>query len=333
MDLAAALGRATRGDRSDRFGETANLGVAMFGRLVTKMLPLVPRSIVRAVAMRYVAGEDLDSTAVAVKNLNDRGYLATMDILGEDTTSEAFADETVAGYIDVLDRVAADGLAANISVKLTHLGIRLDPVAAASRVEALIVAAARRGNFVRIDMEDSSLTQATLDLYGDLRTRHDNVGTVLQASLRRTEDDARTLAAKGANLRLCKGIYRESAEIAFQQPGEVRASYLRTAEALLEGAETYTAFATHDRVLIDALVERVRERGIPKDRFEFQALLGVPVEGLLERLVSDGFTVRWYVPFGVEWYAYSTRRLTENPRMATYIVLQLFSPRNRASRS
>jgi proline dehydrogenase len=305
----------------------------MFGRLVTKMLPLVPRPIVRAVAMRYVAGEDLDSAAVAVKNLNDRGYLATMDILGEDTSSEAHADETVGAYVDVLDRIAADGLAANISVKLTHLGIRLDPVTAASRVEALVVDAARRGNFVRIDMEDSSLTQATLDLFAELRTRHGNVGTVLQACLRRTEGDARTLAARGANLRLCKGIYRESAAIAFQHPDEVRASYLRTADALLEGADTYTAFATHDRGLIESLVQRVRERGIPYDRFEFQALLGVPVEDLLERLVGDGFTVRWYVPFGLEWFAYSTRRLKENPRMATYIVRQIFSPRNRASRT
>lgn len=305
----------------------------MFGRLVTKVLPLVPRPIVRAVAMRYVAGEDLDSAAVAVRNLNERGYLATMDILGEDTSSETHADETVAGYVDVLDRIAADGLAANISVKLTHLGIRLDPVTAASRVEALIVDAARRGNFVRIDMEDSSLTQATLDLYADLRTRHDNVGTVLQACLRRTEEDARALAARGANLRLCKGIYREPAEIAFQRPDEVRASYLRTADAILAGTDTYVAFATHDRALIDTLVERVRERAVSKDRFEFQALLGVPVEDRLERLVADGFTVRWYVPFGLDWYAYSTRRLKENPQMATFIVRQIFSPRNRASRS
>lgn len=303
----------------------------MFGQLVTRLLPLVPKGIVRRVAMRYVAGEDLDAAAQAVRNLNGRGYLATMDILGEDADSDAHADRTVQGYGAVLARIAADGLDSNISVKLTHLGIRLDPDRAGERIRALVGDAKERGNFVRIDMEDSSLTQATLDVFRALRESHGNVGTVLQAYLRRTEQDARELAAAGANLRLCKGIYREPADIAFQKPEEVRQAYLRTASVLLDGTTNYTAFATHDRTLIAALEDMVTHRAIPRDRFEFQALLGVPVEDLLDDLVARGFRVRWYVPFGREWYAYSTRRLKENPKMATYIVRQMFSPRNQSA--
>lgn len=303
----------------------------MFGRIVTKMLPLVPKPIVKRVAMRYVAGEDLQSAAQVVRSLNGRGYDATMDILGEDARSSEDADRTVAGYGEVLARIAEMGLASNISVKLTHLGMRLDPKAAARRLGMLVDDAARRGNFVRIDMEDSSLTQATLDLYRDLHRAHANVGTVLQAYLRRTEQDARDLAALGANLRLCKGIYREPADIAFQKADEVRASYLRTAGILLDAPGTYTGLATHDRGLIASLVTLVESRGIPKNRFEFQALLGVPVEDVLDDLVARGYRVRWYVPFGRDWYAYSTRRLKENPKMATYIVRQMFSPRNQSA--
>ena len=303
----------------------------MFGRIVTKLLPLVPKPIVKRVAMRYVAGEDLDGATTVVHSLNGRGYRATMDILGEDAHSGEEADRTVVGYGEVLQRIAEHDLTSNISVKLTHLGMRLDPAAAAKRLRTLIEDAERRGNFVRIDMEDSSLTQATLDLFREVRATHANVGTVLQAYLRRTEQDARELGAMGANLRLCKGIYREPADIAFQKADEVRASYMRTATALLDSPGAYTGFATHDRALIASLLELVETRAVPKDRFEFQALLGVPVEDLLDDIVARGYTVRWYVPFGRDWYAYSTRRLKENPKMATYIVRQMFSPRNQSA--
>lgn len=297
----------------------------MFGWMVTRMLPLVPMPVVRAVARRYVAGEDLDTAAGVVKSLTAQGYRATLDILGEDAKDAAHADATVEGYAGVLRRIASDGLPCNVSVKLTHLGIRLDRAAAEARLHRILDAAAESGNFVRIDMEDSGLTDATLEIHRAARARTPKVGTVLQAYLHRTVEDARALAAEGANLRLCKGIYREPAAIAWQGKEEIRRSYLQTAEVLLQGQGTYTAFATHDRVLIGRVLDLVKRLDTPKDRFEFQALLGVPVDDVLAGLVKEGYTARWYVPYGEEWYPYSTRRLKENPKMATYIMRHWFS--------
>lgn len=296
----------------------------MFGWLITRMLPIVPMPVVRAVSRRYVAGEDLGAALEVVSGLNANGFQATMDILGEDAADAAHADGTVDGYRNVLDRIAAEGLKSNVSVKMTHMGIRLDRTEAEARLARIVDKAAEHGNFVRIDMEDSGLTDTTFEVYRAARARHPRVGTVIQAYLRRTVDDARILAAEGANLRLCKGIYREPAAIAYQGKEEIRKSYLDTAKILLSAPGTYTGFATHDRVLIQRVLELTRRMDMPRDRFEFQALLGVPVDDVLTDLVSQGYTVRWYVPFGDEWYAYSTRRLKENPKMATYIVRHWF---------
>jgi proline dehydrogenase len=296
----------------------------MFGWLLTRMLPFVPMPLVKAISSRYVAGVTLGEAAGRVGLLNGQGYKATIDILGEDAKDAAHADGTVLGYQNVLARIMADGLDSNISVKLSHLGIRLNQSDAEARLSRILDTAAGLGSFVRIDMEDSGLTGTTLDLYRALRTKYPHVGTVLQAALHRTADDARALAAEGANLRLCKGIYREPRAIAFQSKADIRQSYLETAEVLLSAERTYTAFATHDRVLLQRLLELTQRMEVPRDRFEFQALLGVPVDDVLSGLVFNGYTVRWYVPFGEEWYAYSTRRLKENPKMASYIVRHWF---------
>lgn len=297
----------------------------MFGWLVTRMLPIVPMGIVRAVASRYVAGEDLDSAREVVRRLAAEGYHATIDILGENAADDAHADETVQGYRQVLEMIDREHLPSNISVKPSHLGIRLHEERAEKRLWDLLDDVSARGSFLRIDMEDSSLTDATLRLYRRARERSPRVGTVIQAYLRRTVEDARALAAEGANLRLCKGIYRESPSIAWQKRDDIRKSYLETARILLSAPGTYVAFATHDRVLLEQVPNIAAEMGIPPDRFEFQALLGVPVEDVLKPLVERGFKVRWYVPFGVEWYPYSVRRLKENPKMATYIVRHWFA--------
>ncbi|MBP7126788.1 proline dehydrogenase family protein [Myxococcota bacterium] len=298
----------------------------MFGWLITRMLPVVPMRIVRAVASRYVAGEDLDSAREVVRRLAAEGYHATIDILGENAADDAHADETVEGYRQVLRMVEQERFPANISVKPSHLGIRLDESRAEARLLQLLDDVSARGSFLRIDMEDSSLTDATFRLYRKARERSPAVGTVIQAYLRRTVEDAKALAAEGSNLRLCKGIYRESPSIAWQKREDIRKSYLETARILLSAPGTYVAFATHDRVLLDQIPRLSAEMDIPKDRFEFQALLGVPVEDVLKPLVEQGYKVRWYVPFGVEWYPYSVRRLKENPKMATYIVRHWFSP-------
>jgi len=298
----------------------------MFGWLITRMLPVVPMRIVRAVASRYVAGEDLDSAREVVRRLAAEGYHATIDILGENAADDAHADETVEGYRQVLRMVEQERFPANISVKPSHLGIRLDESRAEARLLQLLDDVSARGSFLRIDMEDSSLTDATFRLYRKARERSPAVGTVIQAYLRRTVEDAKALAAEGSILRLCKGIYRESPSIAWQKREDIRKSYLETARILLSAPGTYVAFATHDRVLLDQIPRLSAEMDIPKDRFEFQALLGVPVEDVLKPLVEQGYKVRWYVPFGVEWYPYSVRRLKENPKMATYIVRHWFSP-------
>jgi len=298
----------------------------MIGWLTSRMLPVVPKAVVRRVASRYVAGEDLDAAVAMVRGLNARGYEATLDILGENARDSGEAERTRTGYREVLDRIQQEGLKSNVSIKLTHLGVRLDATAAKERLETIVQRAKEYRNFVRMDMEDSSLTQVTLDLYEDLHQRYRGaVGAVLQAYLHRTAQDAQRLAALGANVRLCKGIYREPRAIAYQDREQVRKSFLQAAATILNAPDTYLAFATHDRVLIDRCLELVRR--VPADRYEFQALLGVPVEDLLDRLVARGVRVRVYVPYGSDWYPYATRRLRENPKIASYVLRQLFSPR------
>ena len=213
----------------------------------------------------------------------------------------------------MLDAIDADGLDANVSVKLTGLGLEVDPVLCRENLTAI----AERGTFVRIDMEDSTTTDATLDLYRELRAEGlDNLGVVLQATLHRTEDDARALA--GANVRLCKGIYIEPPEISYRDFDEIRASYVRALETLLDGG-CYVGIATHDEWLVEEGLRAVRERGLDPGEYEFQMLLGVRPQ-LGDRLVREGHRLRIYVPFGRQWYEYSLRRLQENPKIAGYVA-------------
>jgi proline dehydrogenase len=234
-------------------------------------------------------------------------------VLGEEITNPSEARAIARAYLDVLDAIDEDGLDSNVSVKLTGLGLKLDPELARANVRAI----AERGTFVRIDMEDSSATDATLDLYSDLRAEGvENLGVVLQAALRRTVADAEALA--GSNVRLCKGIYVEPPELAFTGFDAVRANFVRALDALLDGG-CYVGIATHDEWLVERGVRAVRERGLEPHEYEFQMLLGVRTE-LGDRLVRDGHRLRIYVPFGRHWYEYSLRRLQENPKVAGYIA-------------
>ena len=299
----------------------------MFSRTVAAMLPIVPVSIVRRVSRRYIAGENLDQAVAKVRELNAQGYVATLDLLGEDVTSEADAARMTDGYVAVLDRVAAEGLRSNVSVKPTNHGLMLTPELCRANVQRIVETAARHGNFVRIDMESSAYTEKTLDLYRALLADHDNVGLVLQAYLQRTEADARALVelnrTRPVNVRLCKGIYTEPASIAFKRKLRIRENYLAVARLLLS-AGVYVGLATHDRVLLADMERWLGERDFPRDRYEFQALLGVPVTDVLNRFVQEGRKVRLYVPYGENWYGYSTRRLRENPKMAGAVVKAMF---------
>jgi proline dehydrogenase len=293
--------------------------VALFDRAIVRLLPAVPRPVVQKLSERYIAGPELKDARETVRKLNGEGKLATIDVLGEEITNEEEAAAIVRAYLDVFADIQRCGLESNVSVKLTALGLNLGHDVCRANLLTVVEDAASRGNFVRIDMEDSSTTDETLQLYRELReSDHDNVGVVLQAMLRRTADDIGSLADLTPNVRLCKGIYVEPPELAFQDDDEVRESFVAALEALLE-LGSYVGIATHDEWLIDRSIDVVSDAGLGIDEYEFQMLLGV-LPALGDELISDGHRLRIYVPFGRQWYAYSLRRLQENPKIAGYIA-------------
>jgi len=293
--------------------------VALFDRAIVRLLPAVPRPIVQKLSERYIAGPELKDAREAVRALNAEGKLATIDVLGEEIRNEEEAAAIVRAYRDVFADIQECGLDSNVSVKLTGLGLKLGHDVCRANLMTVVEDAASRGNFVRIDMEDSSTTDETLRLYRELReSGFDNVGVVLQAMLRRTADDIEALSDLTPNVRLCKGIYVEPAEIAFQDDDEVRESFVDALEALLE-LGSYVGIATHDEWLIDESIDLVTDAGLGVDGYEFQMLLGV-LPALGDELIGEGRRLRIYVPFGRQWYAYSLRRLQENPKIAGYIA-------------
>ena len=291
--------------------------MSLLDHALARVLPAVPRGVVRRVSAPYIAGPGLADARRVVAELNAEGKLATVDVLGEEITTAAEAEAIARSYRDVLAALADDQLDANVSVKPTALGLKLGLGLCRANLEAVVRDAAARGTFVRIDMEDATCTDDTLRLYRDLREAGlDNVGVVLQACLRRTLADVRALAGLRPNVRLCKGIYVEPAEIAFQDGDEVRAGFVTALDALLE-AGCYVAVATHDEYLLARALERLR--GLGSDEYELQMLLGVR-EARAAELVRDGHRLRVYVPFGSRWYEYSLRRLQENPKLAGLIA-------------
>jgi len=293
--------------------------VTLLDRGIARLLPIVPRPVVRRLSSPYIAGPALEDAVRVVRRLNVDGKLATVDVLGEEITNAGEAREIARQYHQVLARIESEGLDANISVKLTGLGLELDHDLCRANLEAVVEDARVRGNFVRIDMEDSSTTDDTLRLYRELREDgHDNLGVVLQARLRRTLDDVQALADLRPSVRLCKGIYLEPASIAFTDYEAVRANFLRCLDALFD-AGCYVGVATHDEWLIEESLARISKGGLGPLEYELQMLLGVREERR-DELVAEGHRLRVYVPFGEHWYRYSLRRLQENPAMAGTIV-------------
>jgi proline dehydrogenase len=293
--------------------------LAIFDRAIVRLLPAVPRPVVQKLSQRYIAGPELKDAREAVRNINADGKLATIDVLGEEITTEEEAAAIVRAYQDVFADIQRCGLDSNVSVKLTGLGLKLGYDLCRENLRTVVEDAASRGNFVRIDMEDSSTTDDTLRLYRELREDgHDNVGVVLQAMLRRTQSDIAALLGLKPSVRLCKGIYVEPPELAYQDYEAVRASFVRGLEALLD-AGCYVGIATHDEWLLAEGRRLVGEHSLGRDDYEFQMLLGVrPALG--DQLALEGHRLRIYVPFGRHWYAYSLRRLQENPKLAGYIA-------------
>lgn len=282
-----------------------------------RLLPAVPRAVVQRVAAPYIAGPTLDDARRVVAGVNAEGMRATVDVLGEEVTKPEEAEAIAAAYHDALEAIEADGLDANVSVKLTALGLKVDKALCRRLTEKVLRDAGTGGVFVRIDMEDSSTTEDTLELYRSVRAEgFDGVGIVFQAALRRTLEDIAALAPLRPSVRLCKGIYVEPAQIAFQEFEVIRRSFVACLDSLL-AASCRVAVATHDEFLLGQTLERVA--GLDETAYELQMLLGVRADRGRE-LVAAGHPLRIYVPYGRRWYEYSLRRLQENPKVAGYVA-------------
>ncbi len=297
--------------------------MSLFNTLVVKSLPVIPKSIIKQVAKRYIAGDALSDAVSTVQRLDKLGAASTVDVLGEFVSSRDQASQACNSSAKVIDAIHDHKLPAYLSVKLTSLGFDIDDEFCAANLRSLLSSAQAKGIFVRLDMENSPYTTRTLDLYRRMRGEgFDNIGVVIQAYMRRSEKDIRELASLKADVRLCKGIYIEAAEIAFKERSEVQDNYKRLLRQLLENGMK-VRIATHDDVLIDDAMKALQEAKAAKDVYEFQMLLGVREERR-DQIIRGGHSMRIYVPFGEDWYGYSTRRLKENPQVAGYVAKAMF---------
>ncbi|RMG65198.1 MAG: proline dehydrogenase [Calditrichaeota bacterium] len=287
-------------------------------KLISYTLPFIPKSVMRLFARMYIAGEHLSDAVRVVRELMAQGACATIDVLGEEVTNKEQALQAVDAYLEVLQTIHQEKLDASISLKPTHMGLKIDREFCYRNIERLVQEAARYNNFVRIDMEDSSCTDDTIDMYLRLKKDYDNVGTVIQAYLRRTISDVNRLIPEKANLRLCKGIYQEPRDIAYKDRFIIRENYAYCLEKLLSNG-CYVGIATHDEHLVWEALRLIDQYGLTPQQYEFQMLLGVD-EQLRRIIIREGHRMRVYVPFGEEWRAYSIRRLKENPHIIGQVM-------------
>jgi proline dehydrogenase len=299
--------------------------MSVLDKAVSLALPLVPKPIVGYFSRPYIAGPTRDDALRVVRELHAQGAMATLDILGEFITSLDQAEANTRAYIDLIRLLESEKLPdANVSVKLTALGLLIDRARCLENVRRLVGAAAEAGRFVRIDMEDSQCTTPTLDIYRAVRSEFPGrVGVVLQSRLRRTIDDIESLAIEPSNFRLCKGIYLEPRIVAYTDPELIRSNFTLALERML-AHDAYVGIATHDERLVWSALRLIAKYDRTRDRYEFQMLLGVDEE-LRRILLKAGHRLRVYVPFGDQWYAYSVRRLRENPQIAGHALRALFS--------
>ena len=287
-------------------------------RAIANSVPVIPRPIVKKISSRYIAGDTLNEAVETVRELNREDCVVTIDLLGESTESKADAAGKLKDYKKVVDALDEHDLTGGISIKLTGLGLNLNEELCRANVEEIVEYAGVRGRFVRVDMEDSPYTDKTLQIVHDTYRLHGNTGAVLQAYMRRSLEDVQNVIEAGFSVRLCKGIYDEPRDVAYKDFDTVRQNYILLLEELLKGG-VYVGIATHDEYLIWHALRLIHQLEIPKDRYEFQMLLGVDEE-LRRILVKAGHKLRVYVPFGEDWYEYSTRRLKENPKIAGYVA-------------
>ena len=292
--------------------------MSVFNRMLVTGLPAVPKPVVGRVASRYVAGESLDDAIRVIRDLNQQGAMATLDVLGEEVSDRERATAFVEEYLRVFEAIDREKIDSNVSIKLTMLGLKIDEGFCRDNVARIVETAKRFNNFVRIDMEDHTTTDATIRIYRELHARYGNLGIVLQAYMRRTLRDIEELPKQGASVRLCKGIYVEPRGIAWKGYDTVRHNYVQALDKLFTQG-VYVGIATHDEYLACAASALIDRHGLTRDQYEFQMLLGVDEE-LRRLLIESGHRLRVYVPYGRDWYAYSIRRLRENPEVARHVL-------------
>jgi len=295
-----------------------------FNQLIITITPFLPRWIIWKIAGKYVAGETSEEALAVVRQLNDKGYSATVDILGEHTNSQSEAAEITREYMNIYDKISKHQLDCNISIKPSHIGQDISNEVLQTNLDKLLLKAKETNNFLRIDMENSTVTDNTISIYKSCYKKYKNVGTVFQAYLYRTQTDLEQFSQDGNfNFRLCKGIYKEPAAIAIQRRRKINNNFLNLLRFSFDNG-IYVGIATHDLELLESAYALISELDVPADKFEFQVLYGVPMSGWLENHLKNNFKVRVYIPFGIDWYAYSIRRLKENPNIAGYILKDLF---------
>jgi len=296
--------------------------MSIFDSLVIHGLPMVPKFVVERFARPYVAGSTLDDAVKAIRSIMDEGAMTTIDILGEEVSERSLATNCTNDYLEVFDVIQAENLDANVSIKPTMLGMKIDEAFCAENIDAIAAKALATNNFLRIDMEDHTTTDPTLRIFRTMNARYPgHVGVVLQAYLRRTVADINDLEDVTPNIRMCKGIYREPRKVAWLAYETVRENFSFTIEKLLK-AGSYVGIATHDSHLVWAAMSVIDRLGLSRNDYEFQMLYGVDEE--LRRIILDaGHRLRVYVPFGRDWYPYSMRRLRENPTIAKNVLLAM----------
>ena len=282
---------------------------------------IMSNGVSRRVARRFVAGETLDDAFEAARTLNREGRSASLDLLGENVSDETGARKFADGYLAMFDRIAREKLDANVSLKLTQLGLDLSESLCAELVKQIVAHATSLGNFVRIDMEGSAYTQRTVEMTKRVRSKYAGVGTVMQAYLYRAEKDVQDLLCARCRLRLCKGAYKEPPEVAFPEKAQVDANYVKLMKMMLPSG-IYHGIATHDPSMIQATKDFVREKNIGRDQFEFQMLYGIRTD-LQQQLVREGYRLRIYIPFGTDWFPYFMRRLAERPANLMFFLRSL----------
>lgn len=296
----------------------------LMNQLILSVIRFLPRPVVRRFAIRYIAGEELDDAVRVIRVLNSKKMMGTIDVLGENVSTREESLVAVRECEEVLHSINRNQIDANLSIKLTQFGLKIDEEFCYSNMKRLLEIASGYNQFVRIDMEDSSTTSDTLKLYERLRSDgFENVGVVIQANMRRSEKDIQRLISMRANVRLCKGAYIEPESIALRGREEIRFNFLELFKMVLDG-KCYVGIATHDDFLIHGAYQYIQARNLQKFDYEFQMLYGVRGR-LRDQIVADGHRLRVYVPFGQHWYAYSMRRFKENPQMIRYVFRALFS--------